>query len=41
MAPHHNSPYGAIGLIRKQFGVEMPRDRGFRWIKNEFPAVFE
>ncbi|MCF7974244.1 MAG: DUF1080 domain-containing protein [Phycisphaerae bacterium] len=41
MAPHHNSPYGAIGLIRNQFGVEAPRDVGFRWITNEFPAVLD
>ena len=39
MAPHHGSPYGAIGLVTRRFGVESPRDEGFRWITKEFPNV--
>ena len=39
MAPHHGSPYGAIGIVSRYFGVEAPRDEGFRWITEEFPIV--
>ncbi|MCP4453181.1 MAG: hypothetical protein GY809_17100, partial [Planctomycetes bacterium] len=41
LAPHHNSPYGAIGIVRNEFGLEAPRDHGFRWITKEFPAVLD
>ena len=41
LAPHHHSPYGAIGLVRSQFGLEAPRDVGFRWITQEFPAILD
>ena len=41
LAPHHHSPYGAIGLVRNQFGLEAPRDVGFRWITQEFPAILD
>ena len=41
LAPHHNSPYGAIGIVRNEFGLEAPRDHGFRWITEEFPAVLD
>ncbi|MHB0958691.1 MAG: HzsA-related protein [Pirellulaceae bacterium] len=39
MAPHHGSPYGAIGIAAQYFGVEAPRDAGFRWVTEEFPNV--
>lgn len=39
MAPHHGSPYGPIGLVTRHFGVEAPRDEGFRWVTAEFPNV--
>jgi len=39
MAPHHGSPYGAIGLVTRRFGVEAPRDEGFRWVTEEFPNI--
>ncbi len=41
LAPHHHSPYGAIGLVKNKFGLEAPRDVGFRWITQEFPAVLD
>ena len=41
LAPHHFSPYGAIGLVKNRFGLEAPRDVGFRWITQEFPAVLD
>ncbi len=41
LAPHHHSPHGAIGLVKSQFGVEAPRDVGFRWITQEFPAILD
>ncbi|MCY2987364.1 MAG: hypothetical protein NTY19_05795 [Planctomycetota bacterium] len=41
LAPHHHSPYGAIGLVKNRFGQEAPRDVGFRWITQEFPAVLD
>ena len=41
LAPHHHSPYGAIGLVKNQFGLEAPRDVGFRWITQEFPAILD
>jgi hypothetical protein len=41
LAPHHHSPHGAIGLVKSQFGIEAPRDAGFRWITQEFPAILD
>jgi len=41
LAPHHHSPHGAIGLVKNRFGLEAPRDFGFRWITQEFPAVLD
>ena len=41
LAPHHHSPYGAIGIVKNRFGVEAPRDEGFRWITKEFPSVID
>ena len=38
-APHHGSPYGAIGIVSRRFGLEAPRDEGFRWITEEFPVI--
>ena len=40
-APHHHSPQGAIGLVTNRSGPEAPRDTGFRWITQEFPAVLD
>ena len=39
LAPHHGSPYGAIGIVSRRFGLEAPRDEGFRWITEEFPVI--
>lgn len=39
LAPHHGSPYGAIGIAARYFGVEAPRDAGFRWVTEEFPII--
>ncbi|MCU0983240.1 MAG: hypothetical protein MUF25_29120, partial [Pirellulaceae bacterium] len=39
LAPHHGTPYGAIGIVSRRFGLEAPRDEGFRWITEEFPVI--
>ncbi len=39
MAPHHGSPYGPLGIVTRYFGLEGPRDQGFRFITEEFPNV--
>ncbi|MEI6647159.1 MAG: hypothetical protein WCP12_14070 [bacterium] len=41
LAPHHGSPYGAIGILNNRYGVEAPRDVGFRWITDEFPTIYD
>ena len=38
-APHHGSPYGAIGIVSRRLGVDGQRDEGFRWITEEFPVI--
>ena len=38
-APHHGSPYGAIGIVSRRLGVDGQRDDGFRWITEEFPVI--
>jgi mono/diheme cytochrome c family protein len=38
-APHHGFPHGAIGLVERNHGPEAPRDKGFRYITNEFPTI--
>ena len=39
LAPHHGSPYGAIGIVTRRNGPEAPRDEGFRWITEEYPNI--
>jgi mono/diheme cytochrome c family protein len=38
-APHHNTPFGAIGTISPRRGLEAPKGDGFAWITQEFPTV--
>ena len=38
-APHHGYPHGMIGLIDRSYGVEGPKNTGFRYITREVPAV--
>jgi len=38
-APHHGSPYGAIGIVSRRLGVDGQRDESFRWITEEFPVI--
>jgi len=40
-APHHGWPHGAIGLIDNSAGLEAPRGKGFAWITQEFPQIFD
>ncbi|MGL6195231.1 MAG: family 16 glycoside hydrolase [Thermoguttaceae bacterium] len=38
-APHHGFPHGAIGVIDRSYGVESPKDVGYRFITKEFPTI--
>jgi len=38
-APHHGYPHGMIGLIDRAFGVEGPKNTGFRYITHDVPSV--
>lgn len=38
-APHHNTPFGAIGTISPRRGLEAPKGDGFAWITQEFPTI--
>ncbi len=38
-APHHGTPHGAIGVVRKGHGLESERGVGYRWITREFPII--
>ncbi len=38
-APHHGSPYGAIGLVSTQFGPEGAKGVAYRVLTPEFPAT--
>ena len=38
-APHHNTPFGAIGTITPRRGFEAPKGNGFAWITQEFPTI--
>ena len=38
-APHHNTPFGAIGTISPRRGLEAHKGDGFAWITQEFPTI--
>ena len=38
-APHHGYPHGMIGLIDRSYGVEGPKNKGFRYITREVPSM--
>lgn len=40
-APHHGSPYGAIGVVSAKNGPEGSRGREVRWLTPEFPSIMD
>ena len=40
-APHHGSPYGAIGIVCTKNGPEGRRGDAVRWLTPEFPSVMD
>ena len=40
-APHHGSPYGAIGVVSAENGPEGRRGAEVRWLTPEFPSIMD
>ena len=40
-APHHKSPYGAIGVVSNREGPEGDAAPSMRWLTPEYPSVFD
>ena len=40
-APHHGSPYGAIGVVSAKNGPEGRRGKAVRWLTPEFPSIMD
>ena len=40
-APHHGSPYGAIGIVSNREGPEGDDTPSMRWLTPEIPSVFD
>ena len=40
-APHHGSPFGAIGVVSTKNGPEGRRGAGVRWLTQEYPSIMD
>ena len=40
-APHHGSPFGAIGVVSTKNGPEGQRGSGVRWLTQECPSIMD